>query len=363
MFLRPSSADRWLTCPASITREKDAPETTSEAAEQGTAAHWVAEQTLYGVELKAGTMAPNDIEIDDDMITAAFDYCDYILRYADHVDDLDVERELYMPIVYDGLKGVSDCILYDEKTLDIFDYKYGYRLVDPLFNPQLELYAIGAINHYGIMDREMVVRLHIYQPRVYHPAGPGRVYETTVGKLLDKALVYRMMIEDALSNGTDKYHTGEHCTYCAARPDCSAFVIACLNAVDYVGTISEDEFNSEYLATIIHNLQIGKKRVEAMLTTLEETAIARIKNGEPVSGYALGSGRPSKVWNIEPDQVIAVGAMLDADFRKAGTLTPIQASKLVDDEVIKDYIKTKPGSAKLIKDDQTLARMAFKPLK
>ena len=363
MILRPSAAYRFLTCPASISREKDAPQTTSEAAEQGTAAHWVCECVLNSIKLPIpGDLAPNGVEVDSDMINAGYDYLNYI---KDNIgfENMEVERQLSMSLIYDDMKGTADFIRYDGEVLDVLDYKYGYRMVDPLYNPQLELYGIGAIEHYDIKDRNTPVRLHIYQPRAYHPAGPGRVYETTVGDLLTKAMLYKMMIEQALSNGENRYQTGDHCTFCAARPNCSAYITACLNAVDFVGNLNEAEINNDYLAVIINNLQIGQKRIESMLTNLEETAIAKIQSGELVSGYRLGSGRGSKVWNIDADQVIAIGAMLDADFSKPGTITPTQASKLVDDSVIKHYITNKPGSAKLIKDDQSIARLAFKPLK
>lgn len=67
--------------------------------------------------------------------------------------------------VQDGF-GTADCIIISDGVLNIVDYKHGKGVeVSAVDNPQMMLYALGAVEIFdGIYDIESV-RLTIYQPR------------------------------------------------------------------------------------------------------------------------------------------------------------------------------------------------------
>ncbi len=77
-----------------------------------------------------------------------------------------IEQRLdFSKYVPDGF-GTGDCVIIADGTLHIIDFKYGQGvLVSAEDNPQMKLYALGALDLFdGIYDIEMV-SMTIYQPR------------------------------------------------------------------------------------------------------------------------------------------------------------------------------------------------------
>lgn len=77
-LLSASGAHRWLVCPPSATLEAGLPESTSQAAEQGTAAHELAEWKLRRVLHDAPTTKPVSSWHDAEMETLTDDYVAFV---------------------------------------------------------------------------------------------------------------------------------------------------------------------------------------------------------------------------------------------------------------------------------------------
>lgn len=68
----------------------------------------------------------------------------------------------YVP---DGF-GTGDAVIVGDGTLHVIDFKYGQGiLVDADDNPQMKLYALGALELFGSLYDIDEVSMTIYQPR------------------------------------------------------------------------------------------------------------------------------------------------------------------------------------------------------
>ena len=77
-----------------------------------------------------------------------------------------IEQKLdFSCYVPDGF-GTGDCIIISDDTLHIIDFKYGLGiLVESEENPQMMLYALGALEIYDALYDIKTVSMTIFQPR------------------------------------------------------------------------------------------------------------------------------------------------------------------------------------------------------
>ena len=129
-LLSASGAHRWLNCTPSARLESDEPESTSAAAEQGTAAHALAEHKLRRA-LKQRSKRPVSTWIDDEMETLTDDYVAYVQEHISLAREtcgdpqVLIEQRLDFSHVVPGGFGTGDCVIIAEPTLQIIDLKYG----------------------------------------------------------------------------------------------------------------------------------------------------------------------------------------------------------------------------------------------
>ncbi|WP_461168542.1 DUF2800 domain-containing protein [Trueperella pyogenes] len=130
-LLSASGAHRWLACPPSATLEAGLPDSSSQAAEQGTAAHALAEWKLRRALHDAPTTKPVSSRHDAEMETLTDDYVAFVqerLRDAREVcaDPVAlIEQRLDFSHVVPGGFGTGDCVIIAEPPLQIIDLKYG----------------------------------------------------------------------------------------------------------------------------------------------------------------------------------------------------------------------------------------------
>lgn len=162
--LSASSAHRWLNCPGSVQLEQAYPDTTSEFAAEGTLAHEICELKLraYAIEpmgkaeyssrmaaLKANELYKLEMETSTDV------YLEYIkavmLSYPVQPAVVAEKRVDYSAYAPDGF-GTADCLVLAGDVLHVIDYKHGKGVpVSADHNPQMMLYALGAISAYSML--------------------------------------------------------------------------------------------------------------------------------------------------------------------------------------------------------------------
>ena len=173
-LLNASSAHRWLTCPPLPRLENFFEKEVSEVANEGTDAHRLSEYKLRKV-LGEKVRKPKLKYFDKDMDNYTDDYVNYIVETIENIKKSTkdpivlIEQRLdFSNYVPDGF-GTGDCIIIADKILHIIDLKYGRGVeVSAEENPQMMLYALGALNIYdALYDIDEVV-MNIFQPRKYN---------------------------------------------------------------------------------------------------------------------------------------------------------------------------------------------------
>ena len=131
--------------------------------------------------------------------------------------------------VQDGF-GTADCIVITDGIMNIVDYKHGKGVeVSAVSNPQMRLYALGALEIFdGIYDIDRVC-MTIFQPR------KGNVSTDVIDKeaLLEWADSDLSEKAKLAYEGLGDFHCGEWCRFCKAKAECRERAAANLELVRY----------------------------------------------------------------------------------------------------------------------------------
>ena len=169
--LSASSSHRWLNCNPSARLEEEFEDHETEAAAEGTSAHALAEHKLRRA-LKLRSTRPKSQFDSDEMEGYTDSYVDFVMEQLEcarqYCSDpmVLIEQKLdFSCYVPDGF-GTGDCLIIADKSLHIIDFKYGLGvLVDAYENPQMMLYALGALRIFDSLYDIEEVSMSIFQPR------------------------------------------------------------------------------------------------------------------------------------------------------------------------------------------------------
>lgn len=221
--LSASGAHRWLACPPSATLEAGLPESSSSAAEQGTAAHELAEWKLRRVLHDAPTTRPVSDWHDAEMDNLTDDYVAFVKERLRDVwqvcvdPQVLIEQRLDFSHVVLGGFGTGDCVIIAEPVLHIIDLKYGQGvMVEAENNPQLMLYALGALHAFGSLYDIDQVAVTIYQPRRSN-VSTWTIPTTELGAWAEQVVKPRAVLAAA---GDGEFAPGEWCRFCKLAPTC-----------------------------------------------------------------------------------------------------------------------------------------------
>lgn len=177
-LLGASSSHRWLICPPIARLEENIEDKGSPFAQEGTDAHSLAELQLLKRFKLLSTRTVNSRlkkfkETSDyysqEMEDYVSNYCDLIEEHFNAHENASIELEQkvdYGKWVPKGY-GTSDVVILSENTIEVIDLKYGKGVpVDAYLNPQLMLYALGAVDKYDMLYAFQTVRMTVVQPRL-----------------------------------------------------------------------------------------------------------------------------------------------------------------------------------------------------
>lgn len=248
-ILGASSATRWMSCPGSVREIAALPESeqnrTSVYADEGTAAHTLAEQcltngldpnTLLGVMIKGELQ---EWEVTDEMADAVQVYLDEVERHVARFGNAVVEVERgVQPLDRDDMWGTADVIIHEPfGELVVIDFKYGRGIVvETDWNDQMMFYALGALREVGADDVSKVT-IVVVQPRAFHVDGGVRPWTVQTSVLLEFADQLSSAAE-ATKDPNAVLHAGPWCSrhFCPVAATCPA-----LRAL--VHQTARDDFN------------------------------------------------------------------------------------------------------------------------
>ncbi len=290
-----SQYDRWGKslggCPGSVKLCEGVEKASSVYAEEGTEAHTLAYSILSGQPHATAT---------DEMQNAVNVYVDYVDSSASANQPGVVrmlEQRFDLSKYYPNLYGTADAVIYWEasKKLRVIDYKHGAGVpVEAEENAQLMYYGLGAMTSLNRPVRS--IELVIVQPRCFHPDGPIRAWTTTPGRLIDFAAD---LIDDAIATEDPNapLNPGDHCRWCAAKPNCPALKSKALALAAQQFT-SITNYDPKELGKTLSMLSV----METWIKGVREFAYREAESGRPPPGWKLVDKRANRKWRDDVNQ-------------------------------------------------------------
>lgn len=350
-LLSASGAHRWLNCPPSALAEAGLPDSTSAAAEQGTVAHALAEWKLRRALHQSPSMKPVSDWIDAEMDAHTDDYVAFIqerLREARKTcaDPLVLIEQLldYSYLVPGGF-GTGDCVIIAEPAMQIIDLKYGQGvLVEAERNPQLMLYALGALAAFDALYEISEVAVTIFQPR----RSNVDTWQVSVADLQTWAEdVVRPTAKQA-ARGEGEFCAGDWCRFCKLAATCRARAQTNL-ALARLEFAPPAQLSDGEIAQVLAKLP----ELKAWASDVEAYALSlAVNQGKTWSGFKLVEGRSIRKYSNEKAVVEMAEAAGVSDIfeRKLKTITALekQLGKRRFNELLGDLIIKPPGKPTLV---------------
>lgn len=261
--------------------------------------------------------------------------------------ELQIEQRVNMrQLVHPDNWGTCDAFLVDtpNRTIYVWDYKYGHGYVSEVNNWQMTDYAAGVAERHALAPGEYSVVMTIYQPRYYGPEGQLRSYHMPAAEFAERVDTLRRAAKLVSPNA--QATTGDWCFHCNGRVACQAFQRQ-TNRVGTVTLATTDTAPTPALAGLeLLWLREASAYLKARTSALEEL----VKANPEGSGFVLEQGYGREKWAVPAEEVFALGDLMDLDLRKPPeAITPAQAVKLGLDPEVKDAYSVKPrGEVKLV---------------
>lgn len=376
-LLGASSAHRWLHCTRAPRVEEGLPGTTSPYAEAGRVAHAIAElkaRKYFGEPMGAGEYRSRlkklraDPNYDKGMDAATDQYLDHLKARAMTYPQppfIALETQVdYSHLAPSGF-GTADCVMIGSGRMDIVDYKNGAGVpVDAAGNPQMMLYALGALHVYRPIygDTIRTIHLSIVQPN----AGGVKEWETARDEL-ERWAEETVRPAAALAwNGEGDFCPGDWCRFCRAKAQCSARAAKLLELEPKGKTLAEGSLSPEAKTTalekgavLLSDKEVGgvlirALELEAWVKDLKDYALSAALAGRQIPGFKLVAGRSSREWQ-KLDEAFQVLAARGVDQAMLWEHSPITVAKLEKALGKKAFAKaaeglvaTRPGKPTLV---------------
>ena len=380
--LSPSSAHRWLNCAGSMILEKDFPDSSSEHAELGTAAHFLASECLEQgkdatdflnrqIYLVNGVAhwweRPETINIST-FYTVDLEMTENIQKYLDAVrsqsegNQLLVEQRVSFGsrIGSDNAFGTADAIILTADEIQVHDLKYGRGVkVDATGNEQLNLYGIGALEEFGMLGEYKQIRKVIHQPRIGHYSeevvtiAELEEFEQEVKKGVAHIRTLEIGLEDgdggAIADFEGSFNPGEkQCQWCKAKAVCPALAnhlmetmlgeFENLDEVDLQTAVPEARaqivsYENDRLSKFYAAIPLFENWIKAVDAAVNE----KLHAGEVVPGFKLVEGRKgSRKWSDdkEAEELFKSMRLKTEQMYDLKVISPTTAAKLQKENVI-----------------------------
>lgn len=325
-LLSASAAHRWLHCPPSAKLTAGVTEAPSEAALQGTAAHALAEHKLRRA-LKQQSKRPVSEYEDDEMDAYTDDYVAYVLEQYEQAKQatpgavIYIEQRLDFSHVVPGGFGTGDCLVVADGTLHVIDLKYGLGvLVEAEWNPQMMLYALGALALFDALYDIEQVALTVFQPRRENVS----TWTISVTELNEWAEQTLKPAAELAANGEGEFCAGYWCQFCKIASTCRARAEANLELAKFDFT-PPAELSADEVAEVLARIPGLTK----WASDVQDYALSQALSGELYEGFKLVAGRSIRKYTDENAVAEAAKAAGYRDIYKRSLLTITAMEKLM----------------------------------
>lgn len=371
-LLSASSAHRWLHCTGSPLLEKEFPDTTSVYAQEGTLAHELCELKLkkYTTVMPKGTYTRAHNKImkselwQNEMESTSETYLEYvkgIMLACKIAPAVLIEKRVdFSRYVPEGF-GTADCLILAGDTLHVIDYKHGKGVVvDADHNPQMMLYALGAIDELSLLYRFKSIHMVIVQPRVNNISE----FTMTADELREWGeSVVKPKAEAAISgNGT--FEAGDWCRFCRAKQQCKTRYES--NDSLYPELSAQHDPRLITLEELGEYLKRGRD-MAAWLEDMKEYALSESLAGADVPGWKAVEGRGSRAFTDTDEAVdtLIKNGIDESVLYERRVLTLAQMEKAVGKkafgEIVGNLVVKNPGKPTLVEESDKRPKITNQP--
>lgn len=356
-LLSPSSAKKWLSCPASLACEVGIPNESGAAAVNGTAMHTLSEYALNAIKdghqgrdfdvakffapvltervvvrnegkgpmVIAADEQPGDVLVTADFVSQVSKYVNYCAPIMAAAEVVEIESRVSLTrILHPGHEmkwvaresgeevfankletfGTADFVALLRNpdgtyTLIVGDLKTGRHKVTAAENKQMMLYALGLLRKYRLSYDISAVKLFIFQPY----AGGADEWDTTptalehFAKFASKQALKAL---DAYQRGkkgltaADFRPSNDACQWCRFSEKCNAKVKAASHTMTEMADIEALELTPDVLKSEWDRLPLMRQHI----ADIEKAMYAHLVAGKPMDGLKLVEGRPgNRAWS------------------------------------------------------------------
>ncbi|MBR1810131.1 MAG: DUF2800 domain-containing protein [Clostridia bacterium] len=334
--LSASSSHRWLNCNPSARLEQEFEDHETEAAAEGTAAHALCEHKLRKA-LKMRSRKPISQYDSDEMDAYTDGYVEFVMESLAQAKQFCADPQILIEqrldfscYVPDGF-GTGDCLIVADKRLHIIDFKYGLGvLVDAYENPQMMLYALGALRLFDWLYDIEEVTMTIYQPRRENVS----TWTMSVSDLLSWAENTLKPKAELAFHGEGEYCPGSWCQFCKAAVKCRARAEQNLQLARF-------EFAKSPLLSDVEISDILGKLDDLTRWANEIVAYAQdaaINHGKEWYGFKLVESRTNRRYTDEEAVAAAAKAAGYRDIYKQSLISITEMEKLMGKKTFADIL-------------------------
>lgn len=364
--LAPSSAERWITCPGSIRLTQEALEAglirlepPSAYAAEGTRAHTLGEIEIkrrFGIideaeyqrrwsEWAAEAESPEEIE----------EMSRYIAEYVELIEEKVAEFPMSQVLVEQKVDtgvpecwGTADIVIVSPEHVEIVDLKYGQGTpVNAYENPQLKLYAVGALETIGdLLGDPKVVRCSVFQPRIDNSS----TFEISADDLRAWRDSVIPIAKSALDGTGEINPTEDACRWCPVAGICRARTEK-FASLDFA--TPPDLLTPEEIGELVDQLP----EIRGWCSAVEEAALEMAYSlGVTIPGHkvVMSGGKRSITDNTKAIELLNAAGFADEDITRQQMQTLGHLEKLVGKkelaEVLTGVLVKSPGKPAIVHD-------------
>lgn len=357
--LSASSANRWLHCPPSVRLSEGYIDKASVFAMEGTSAHELCEYKLRSaLGMKAENPTENLDFYNTEMEECAEGYATYILELVEKAKEtcsdpvVMVEQRVdFSRYVPEGF-GTADCIIIADKILNIVDYKHGKGVeVSAENNPQMKLYALGALELFDCLYDISKVQMTIFQPRLSNVS----VFVMDKADLLNWANDELTAKAELAFEGKGELCCGEWCKFCKAKSNCKERARVNMEMAQY-------EFRKSSLLTDEEVVDILSKvdELTSWASDVKNFALEQAVRGKQWPGWKVVEGRSNRKYTDEGAvaQVVKNAGYNPYDEKIMGiTNMTKMLGKEKFNELLGDFVERPQGKPTLVTENDKRPEM------
>jgi hypothetical protein len=319
-----------MLCPGSVNLSAPFPDDENPAAAEGTLAHDYAAGILnHRTQLVATAEMHNHVQV-------YTGYCAALPGTGSVEADLTPE----LRGIDSDLGGTGDFVKHESRhfTLEVVDLKYGAGVfVDAKDNPQLKMYALGALIKLQCMGKRVSgVIGTIVQPRIECEEGPTRSDRWSVAEMVDFAAEVQAAAKLTRLPDAPLVPGEKQCKFCKAKPVCPALTAqrTALMAAEFPAMEPLTDEQRAKLGAAVAMIP----QVEAQIKALEALAYREIAGGRAVPGQKLVAKRGTRKWTDGAILAVTAAVGEDTAFEDPKLKSPAQIEALVGKKVFAEKL-------------------------